>query len=125
MTYRAIEKLVKSGALFSETDPPHDRNAILYCRKCLEPIGEYDVFYQDLNTVWYCGNCVQKYKKETPYNISNDIKVIIDNGSVVTVKYNDDDNDKLPIFTNKICHFNKKGRFIVVKRNNKSKRYYL
>ena len=124
MTYRAIEKLTKAGIKFSETNPPHDRRAILYCRKCSKPIGEFDVFYDSLDTHYYCKKCIKKYAKETPYKITDNVEVLFDNGATVQIKYTGGFYPEIVV--DRICHFNKKGRFITLKRSGgKSKRYYI
>ena len=123
MTYKAIEKLVKYGITFSETNPPHDRRAILYCVQCSEPVGEYDVFYDNLDTHRYCKECVKKYIREVPYSITDNIEVLFDNGATVQLKYTGGYYPELVV--DRVCHFNKKGRFITIKHGYRSKRYYI
>lgn len=123
MTYKAIEKLVKAGIQFSETNPPHDRRAILYCRQCCEPVGEYDVLYDSLDTHYYCKKCIKYFIREVPYNITDNIEVLFDNGASVQLKYTGGYYPELVV--DRICHFNKKGRFITIKRGYRSKRYYI
>lgn len=123
MTYRAIEKLVKAGIQFSETNPPHDRRAILYCRKCSDPIGEYDVFYDSLDTHCFCKKCIKDFIRETPYSVTDNIDVLFDNGATVQLKYTGGYYPELVV--DRICHFNKKGRFITIKHGHRSKRYYI
>lgn len=124
MTYRAIEKLTKAGIQFSETNPPHDRRAILYCVQCYEPIGEYDVLYDNLDTHRYCKECIKEFKRTTPYHITDNVEVLFDNGATVQIKYTGGFYPEIVV--DRICHFNKKGRFITLKRSGgRSKRYYI
>lgn len=123
MTYRAIEKLIRSGRKFAETNPPHDRRAIIFCQECSKSLGEIDVFYDSLDTHWYCKECVQKFIKRTPYKVTDNIEITFDNGNSVNAKYTGGHYPELTV--SKVCYFSKKGRYIKIKHGHRSKRYYI
>lgn len=113
------QKLIKSGRKWRESPnySPY-RCAELFCEECGVSIGVYDICYTDLETIMYCPNCVKEYIKDTP--IILDCGVILnDFGTVVNIEYKD--NYYILQRVNKICYFNKKGRYIRVK----GKRYYI
>lgn len=112
-------KLIKSGRKWSETDYMPYRYAVLYCECCGKDLGKHDIVCTNLQTNMFCGECVRTYVKEVPYNVSDNIIVTADYGSLVSVKYIDGYYPEIIVV--KDCYFSKKGRFIKVK----GKRYYL
>ena len=112
------KKLIKSGRKWKESPTLSYRNAELFCEECGVSLGIHDIVYTNLETMMYCSKCVTKYIKETPYELECG-KIIDDYGVGVTIEYGGDYYNLLRI--NKVCYFNKKGRYIKVK----GKRYYL
>ena len=94
------------------------RCAELFCEKCGKSMGVQDIICTDLRTLMYCGDCVKPYLRQVPYNLTDDKEIIFDNGLTVEIKYKDNYYD---LTCDKICYFNKKGRYIKIK----GKTYYL
>lgn len=113
------EKLRKSGRNWKELEPPHDREVQLLCEKCGKSMGIEDATRVDLRTLMYCDNCAKPFVRQVPYKITDNIEVTFDNGIIVTVKYTGGYYNELSV--DKICYYNKKGRFIKIK----GKMYYL
>lgn len=113
------EKLKKYGRSWKELEPPHDREVVLFCEECGKSMGVQDVTYIDLRTLMYCDKCAKQFIKPTPYKLTENIEVVFDNGITVTVKYIGGYYNELVV--DKICYYNKKGRFIKIK----GKMYYL
>ena len=112
-------KLNKSGRKWKETDYMPYRCAELFCEKCGKSMGIQDIVCTDLRTLMYCGDCVMPYIRQVPYNLADDKEIVFDNGLTVKIKYKDNYYHELTC--NKICYFNKKGRYIKIK----GKTYYL
>ena len=119
MTCAMIDKLVKSGRKFSETNPPSNTRAELFCEDCMKSIGVHDISLMDLRTEKYCTECAKKYVVPVPYKLTDDIEITFDNGASVVAKYTNGYYNELSI--DKICYYSRKGRFIRVK----GKQYYL
>lgn len=113
------DKLNKSGRKWAETDYMPYRCAELFCEKCGKSMGVQDIVYTDLRTLMYCNDCVQPYVRQVPYNLTDDKEIVFDNGLTVEIKYKD--NYYHDLTCDKICYFNKKGRYIKIK----GKTYYL
>ena len=113
------DKLIKSGRKWAECDYIPYRYAELFCEKCGKSIGKRDIVTTDLKTLMYCADCVKPYVKEVPYNLDDNKEIIFDNGNAVQLKYKDGYYHELIV--DKICYFNKKGRYIKIK----GKTYYL
>lgn len=114
------DKLVKSGRKWaSSTDMMPYRCAELFCEKCGKSIGIHDIVCTNLQTLMYCSDCVKPYVRSAPFDLTENIEVLFDNGNVVKIKYKGGYYEEL--VTEKICYFNKKGRFIKIK----GKVYYL
>lgn len=109
-------KLKKSNRKWIEHDY---RRAELFCIECGKSVGVYDMVVTNPQTYVYCEECVKPYIKEVPYNLSEGIDVVFDNGNTVEIKYTGGYYSE--IIVNKICYFNKKGRYIKVR----GKSYYL
>lgn len=95
------------------------RCAELFCEKCGKSMGVQDIIFTDLRTLMYCSDCVKPYIRQVPYNLADDKEIFFDNGLTVEIKYKD--NYYHDLTCNKICYFNKKGRYIKIK----GKTYYL
>ena len=113
------EKLNKSGRKWKEGNPLPYRHAELFCEKCGKSMGVQDIVITDLKTLMYCDICAKPFVRQVPYKISDDIEVTFDNGIIVTVKYTGGYYNELSV--DKICYYNKKGRYIKIK----GKMYYL
>lgn len=113
------EKLNKSGRKWEPCDGYlSDRYAKLFCKKCGKFIGIHDIVYTDLESVMYCGDCVQEYIKQCPIKLDCGT-VISDHGAFVEMEYTNNYYSKMVV--DKTCYFNKKGRYIKAK----GKRYYI
>lgn len=113
------DKLTKSGRKWKpSTNSLSYRYAELFCECCGASLGEHDIVCTNLETTMYCGNCVTKYIKDVPFKLSCGT-VVKDFGGSVLLEYDNSYYDLLRV--DKICYFNKKGRYIKVK----GKRYYL
>lgn len=112
-------KLNNSGRKWGETDYMPYRCAELFCEKCGKSMGIQDIVCTDLRTLMYCNDCVKPYIRQVPYNLTDDKEIVCDNGLTVEIKYKDNYYHELTC--NKICYFNKKGRYIKIK----GKTYYL
>ena len=68
---RAKNKLDKSKRKYKECPQSKspDREAELFCENCGHSLGKEDVLIIDLETVKYCSKCIEKYIKETPFDI--------------------------------------------------------
>ena len=114
------DKLIKSGRKWApSTDRMPYRCAELFCEKCGKSLGVHDIVCTNLQTLMYCPECVKPYICPVPFGLSEDIKILADCGTDVKVKYKGGYYDEL--VTDKICYFNKKGRYIKIK----GKTYYL
>ena len=109
----AEDKLIKSGRKWAECDYIPYRYAELFCEKCGNSMGRHDILWTDLKTFMYCKDCLQTYIRETPFNLTDSMEVVGDNGNLVSVKYKGGYYQELVV--DKICYFNKKGRYIKVK----------
>lgn len=112
-------KLNKSGRKWKKSEYMSYRCAELFCEKCGKSMGVQDIIYTDLRTLMYCDDCVKPYVRQVPYNLTDDKEIIFDNGLTVEIKYKD--NYYHDLTCDKICYFNKKGRYIKIK----GKTYYL
>lgn len=112
-------KLNKSGRKWKESEYMPYRCAELFCEKCGKSMGVQDIICTDLRTLMYCSYCVKPYIRQVPYNLADDKEIFFDNGLTVEIKYKD--NYYHDLTCNKICYFNKKGRYIKIK----GKTYYL
>lgn len=112
-------KLNKSGRKWKESEYMPYRCAELFCEKCGKSMGVQDIICTDLRTLMYCSDCVKPYIRQVPYNLADDKEIFFDNGLTVEIKYKD--NYYHDLTCNKICYFNKKGRYIKIK----GKTYYL
>lgn len=112
------EKLNKSGRKWKETKEGNYNDVYLFCEQCGKLLGEYSVYGTDLQSTMYCENCVKKYIKSTPINLSCGV-ILNDYGNSVDLEYTG--NSYKTMVVNKICYFNDKGRSIKVK----GKRFYL
>lgn len=112
-------KLNKSGRKWKESEYMPYRCAELFCEKCGKSIGVQDIICTDLRTLMYCNDCVKPNVRQVPYNLTDDKEIFFDNGLTVEIKYKD--NYYHDLTCNKICYFNKKGRYIKIK----GKTYYL
>ena len=113
------DKLIKSGRKWAECDYIPYRYAELFCEKCGKSIGKYDIVCTNLQTRMYCADCVKPYVRTVPFDVTEDMEIVFDNGNTVQIKYKGGYYQEL--VTDKICYFNKKGRYIKVK----GKTYYL
>lgn len=112
-------KLNKSGRKWKESEYMSYRCAELFCEKCGKSMGVQDIVSTDLRTFMYCSDCVKPYIRQVPYNLVDDKEIFFDNGLTIEIKYKD--NYYHDLTCNKICYFNKKGRYIKIK----GKTYYL
>ena len=113
------DKLNKSGRKWKPSlDYMPYRCAELFCEECGVSLGIHDIVCTNLETIMYCKDCVQKYIKQVPIELSCGT-VIKDFGNSVYLEYTNGYYEKLVV--DKICYFNKKGRYIKVK----GKRYYI
>ena len=112
-------KLIKSGRKWAECDRIPYRYAELFCEKCGKSVGTYDMVCTNLQTLMYCTDCVKPYIRTVPFNLTDDKEVTFDNGNTVIIKYKGGYYPELAV--NKICYFNKKGRYVKIK----GKTYYL
>lgn len=114
------EKLEKAGRKWSEADDPRMgyRFAHFYCEKCGKDLGQFDIVTTNPETFMYCHDCVKEYIKPVPNNLGCGT-VIEDHGINVVLKYTGGYYKEIVV--EKICYFNKKGRYIKVK----GKRYYI
>ena len=87
-------------------------------QNCGHSLGKKDVLIIDLETVKYCSKCIEKYIKETPFDIP-DGTVVKDFGDSVYLKYKSGGYIEQTVL--KDCYFNTKGRYIKVK----GKRVYI
>lgn len=110
---KAEEKLTKSGRKWAECDYIPYRFAELFCEKCGKSMGKHDVVCTDLRTSMYCADCVKPFVRAVPFELTENIEVLFDSGDAVKVKYKGGYYEEL--VTEKICYFNKKGRFIKIK----------
>ena len=113
------DKLMKSGRKWVESDYIPYRYAELFCEKCGESLGKFDIVCTNLQSNMYCTECSKVFCKPTPFNITENIEVVNDYGTTVLLKYKDGYYDELIV--RKTCYFTKKGRYI----NVKNKRYYI
>lgn len=113
------DKLNKSGRKWkpSLNYMPY-RCAELFCEECDVSLGIHDIVCTNLETIMYCKDCVQKYIKQVPIELSCGT-IIKDFGNSVSLEYTNGYYEKLVV--DKTCYFNKKGRYIKVK----GKRYYI
>jgi hypothetical protein len=120
LCYRAKNKLDKSKRKYKECPQSKfpDREAELFCENCGHSLGRKDVLIIDLETVKYCSKCIEKYIKETPFDIP-DGTVVKDFGDSVYLKYKSGGYIEQTVL--KDCYFNTKGRYIKVK----GKRVYI
>lgn len=116
---REEDKLIKSGRKWAECDFLPYRYAELFCEKCGKSLGKHDIVCTNLQTNMYCDDCVKPYIRKTPFNLTEDVEVVSDDGNTVKVKYKDNYYSEMVVY--KVCYFNKKGRCIKVK----GKTYYL
>ena len=112
-------KLIKSGRRWAECDYIPYRFAELFCEKCGKSVGLHDIASTDLQTLMYCPDCAKSYTRPTPFVLTENIEILSDNGDRLKVRYKGGYYSELA--TDKICYFNKKGRYIKIK----GKRYYL
>lgn len=112
-------KLNKSGRKWKESEYMPYRCAELFCEKCGKSMGVQDIICTDLRTLMYCNDCVKPYVRQVSYNLTDNKEIFFDNGLTVGIKYKD--NYYHDLICNKICYFNKKGRYIKIK----GKTYYL
>ena len=83
-----------------------------------DEIYYYTVYFGDNNDAYYL--VLEKNEKgEGVYDLSEDKEVIFDNGNTVRVKYKSGYYPEMVV--DKICYFNKKGRYIKIK----GKTFYL
>lgn len=113
------DKLIKSGRKWAECDYIPYRFAELFCERCGVSMGKYDIVTTNLQTFMYCSNCVKPYICTVPFDLSKDKEIVFDSGNTVLIKYKGGYYQEL--ITEKVCYFNKKGRYIKVK----GKTYYL
>jgi len=106
-------KLNKSGRKWKESEYMSYRCAELFCEKCGKSMGVQDIICTDLRTLIYCNACVKPYIRQVPYNLADDKEIVFDNGLTIEIKYKD--NYYHDLTCNKICYFNKKGRYIKIK----------
>lgn len=113
------DKLNKSGRKWKESvDYLPYRYAELFCEECGKSLGIHDIVCTNLKSTMYCSDCVSKYIKGTPIALECGT-VIEDWGSNIELEYTGGYYDLMRV--NKLCYFNKKGRYIKVK----GKRYYI
>ena len=113
------QKLIKSGRKWKPSaDYMPYRCAELFCEECGASLGIHDIVCTNLETNMYCGKCVQKYTKQTPISLPCGT-IQKDFGDSVSLEYTDNYYDSIVV--NKVCYFNRKGRYIKVK----GKRYYV
>lgn len=113
------KKLDKAGRKWAPAATLPYRNAELFCENCGKSVGVHDIVCTDVKTLLYCSDCAKIFTIPTPYQIDNNIKVVFDNGVSVDVEYIGGYYDLIRV--DKICYYNKKGRFIKIK----GKQYYL
>lgn len=113
------DKLIKSGRKWAASDYAPYRFAELFCEKCGKSLGKFDMVTTNVQTHMYCDECVKPYILEVPFDLTEDKEIIFDNGNTVQIKYKDGYYQEL--VTDKVCYFNKKGRYIKAK----GKTYYL
>lgn len=113
------KKLNKSGRKWSPSPTylPY-RCAELYCEKCGKSLGIFDIVTTNLEGNMYCSDCVSTYINPVP-NVLPCGTIVDDIGNYVTIEYTDNYYKNLQM--DKLCYFNKKGRYIKVK----GKRYYI
>lgn len=113
------EKLNNSGRKWSEDRCNNsDRCAELFCEECGISLGVHDIVYTNLESTMYCAKCVQKYIKSVPVSLQCGV-IREDFGDHLTLEYTDNYYKSMAV--DKVCYFNKKGRYIKVK----GKRYYV
>lgn len=119
LSEREKQKLNKSGRKWkpSEARMPY-RCAELFCEECGKSLGIHDIVTTNLETNMYCSKCVKKYIKDIPIELPCG-EIVNDWGYMVLIEYENNYYDKLRV--DKICYFNKKGRYIKVK----GKRFYI
>lgn len=81
----------------------------------------YKILYAPICEHLYTAMLVlnRMYIRQVPYNLADDKEIVFDNGLTIEIKYKD--NYYHDLTCNKICYFNKKGRYIKIK----GKTYYL
>lgn len=120
MLWKSLEeKLIKSKRKY-EYCPEYIsyRFAYLFCEECGKKIGRFDIVDTNLETYVYCDDCATKFIRQTPIKLDCGT-VIKDYGNSVDLKY--ENNYYKEIIVDKVCYFNKKGRYIKVK----GKRFYI
>jgi hypothetical protein len=113
------KKLDKAGRTWKPVTVLPYRNAELFCENCGKSVGVHDIICTDVRTLMYCSDCAQVFLRPVPYQLADGIDVVFDNGVTVGVEYTGGYYDLVRV--NKICYYNKKGRFIKIK----GKQYYL
>lgn len=113
------KKLNKAGRTWSPAATLPYRNAELFCENCGKSLGVHDIVCTDVRTMMYCAECAKVFVLPTPYKINDEIQIVFDNGVAVDAEYHGGYYDLIRV--NKICYYNKKGRFIKIK----GKQYYL
>lgn len=113
------EKLKKSGRKWAESDYLPYRYAELFCEKCGKSVGKHDIVCTNLQTFMYCDECVRSYIRSTPFMLDTNIEVVLDAGNDVKLKYIGGYYSEIVV--DKVCYFNKKGRYVKVK----GKVYYI
>lgn len=112
-------KLEKSGRKWTESESIPYRFAHLYCEKCGKELGCFDIVTTNPETNMYCSDCVAEYiNPHIPVELPCGF-IVKDYGGSVDLKYAGGYYEELTV--NKVCYFNKKGRYIKVK----GKRYYV
>jgi hypothetical protein len=112
------KRIEKTKRKFVEIDY---RRAELFCIGCDKSLGIHDVVYDSVDALKYCMDCAKKFIKPMPIQLTDDISVVYDMGTSVTVWYGDPYKNAGCEQVIKQCYFSSKGRFI----NIHSKRYYL
>lgn len=107
------KKLDKAGRTWTPATTIPYRNAELFCENCGESVGIHDIVCTDFRTLMYCSNCAKSFSNPIPYELTKDVKVVFDNGVIVDVEYTGGYYDIIRV--NKICYYNKRGRFIKIK----------
>lgn len=113
------KKLDKYSRTWAPASALPYRNAELFCENCGKSVGIHDIVCTDARTLMYCADCAKTFSRPVPYKIANDIEIVFDNGVAVDAEYTGGYYDLIRV--NKICYYNKKGRFIKIK----GKQYYL
>lgn len=113
------KKLDRAGRTWIPAPTLPYRNAELFCENCGKSMGVHDIVCTDVRTRMYCADCAKKFSRHTPYTLCNGVEVVFDNGIAVDIEYTGGYYDLIRV--NKICYYNKKGRFIKIK----GKQYYL